>query len=82
MNLFSYWFLVDKNVIVTVTLKIRADLEKNVENVLPYFDEYDIPGLKCELLGYHLENLKRALRKLGKTHLDEKICCIVKSTKI
>ena len=72
MNLFSFWFLGDKN--VTVTPEIRADLEKFVENVLDYFNEYDIPGLQCELLWHHLENLQSSLCKLGKTPLNEKIC--------
>ena len=72
-NEFSYWFLV-KDESVTITSEIQADLKKFVKYALQHFDEYDIPRLKCELLGYHLENLYDAFHELGKTLLDGKIC--------
>ena len=39
-----------------------------------YFDEYNIPRLKCKLLGHQLENLYNVLYELGETHLDGTIC--------
>ena len=56
---------------VTNTSEIQADF---VKYALQYFDEYDIPRLKCKLLGYHLENLYNVLHELGNTPLDGNIC--------
>ena len=72
-NEFTYWFLV-KDESVTKTSEIQADLKEFVEYALQYFDEYNIPRLKRELLGHHLENLFNVLYELGETPLDGKIC--------
>ena len=69
MNKFWYKFAV-KNERVTNTSKIQTDLKEFVENALKHFDEYNIPKLKCEVLGHHLENLYNALHDLGETPLD------------
>ena len=72
-NEFSYMFLV-KGESVTNTPKIRIELEKFVKCVLEYFDKYNVPKLKCELLGHNFENLYSVLHELCKTPLDGKIC--------
>ena len=56
INEFSYWFSV-KDESLTITSEIQADLKEFVENALCVLSEYNIPKLKCELLGYHLKNL-------------------------
>ena len=71
-NKFTCWFSV-KDRSVTNTSEIRADLKEFVKKVLEYFDEYNIPKLECELLGYHLDNLQDALRRLDKIPLDAEI---------
>ena len=72
-NEFSYWFLV-KDESVTNTPEIQADLKEFVKYALAYFNVYNIPKLKCELLGHHLENLYSVLYQLGETPLDGEIC--------
>ena len=73
MNEFSYEFLVEDESI-TVTPEIQTDLKEFVNNALQYFDNYNIPELKCELLGHRLNNLWGILYELGETPLDRKIC--------
>ena len=75
MNKFSYKFLVEDES-VTITFEIRTDLKEFIENALKHFGDYNIPKLKCGVLGYHLENLYSVLRELGETPLDGKICII------
>ena len=72
INLYMYWFLV-KYESVTITSEIQDYLKEFVEYALEHLDEYDIPSLKCELLGHYLENLESTLRELSKTPLDGKI---------
>ena len=71
-NKFWYKFLV-KDERVTITSEIRKDLKEFVKKALEYFDEYNIPKLKCELLGHPLENLHSVLHELGETPVDMKI---------
>ena len=81
-NEFTYWFLV-KDGSVTVTSEVQDDLKEFVKYALQYFDNYDIPRLKCELLGYHLENLQSILRELGENPLDWKICvCVIECSNL
>ena len=70
---FWYEFSV-KGGTVVLTLEIEADLKQFVEYALQYFDEYNSPRLKCEVLGHHLVNLQSILRELGETPIEEKIC--------
>ena len=72
-NEFWYKFSV-KGEGVTSTPEIQADLKEFVKNALEHFHKYNIPKLKCELLGYHLENLYDVLYELGETLLDAEIC--------
>ena len=71
-NLFIFEFSV-KDDGVTNTLEIQTDLKKIVKNALEHFREYNIPKLKCELLGHHLENPYWSLYDLGNTPLDAEI---------
>ena len=73
MNEFSYCFSV-KNESVTITSKIQADLKEFLKKGLKHFDKYNIPELKCEVLGYQLKNLYSILHDLGETPLGGKIC--------
>ena len=59
---------------VTNTSEIQVDLKEFVKYAFEYFDEYNIPKLKCELLGHHLENFYNVLHELGETPLNWKIC--------
>ena len=54
MNNFSYYFGNRDDVI---TPEILSDLKEFSENTLKHFDEYNIPKLRAELLGYHIHNL-------------------------
>ena len=73
MNEFTYCSLV-KDESVTNTSEIQVELKEFVKNALEHFDEYNIPKLKCEVLGYHLENLYSVLHELGETPLDGELC--------
>ena len=72
VNEFSYWFSV-KSESITIASEIQDDLNEFVKYALCDLDEYNIPELKCELLGHHLENLQSVLRELGETPLGGKI---------
>ena len=72
-NKFWYKFLV-KDKSVTNTSEIQVALKEFVKNALEYFDEYNIPKLKCKVLGHNLENLQSGLYELGETPLDGKLC--------
>ena len=73
MNEFSYCFSV-KNESVTITPKKQAGLIEFVKKTLKNFDKYNIPKLKCEVLGHHLKNLYSVLHELCKTPPGGKIC--------
>ena len=53
MNNFSCYFGNRDDVI---TPEILSDLKEFSENALKHFDEYNIPKLRAELLGYHIHN--------------------------
>ena len=57
MNYF-YYYLAWNCERIYMTPEIRTDLKEYIDRVLPYFDDYNIPALKCEKLGYHIDNLK------------------------
>ena len=59
---------------VTNTSEIQVALKEFVKNALDHLDEYNIPKLKCKVLGHHLENLRSVLHEIGETPLDGKIC--------
>ena len=63
----------EKNGGFIITSEIQADLKEFVKYALQYFHGYNIPELKCELLGHHLENLRSALHQLGETPLNGEI---------
>ena len=44
-----------------------------MKSVLQYLEEYDIPRLKCELLGHHIENFKTDLREIVEPPVGEKL---------
>ena len=72
-NKFWYKFLV-KDERVTNTSEMQVALKEFINNALEHLHKYNIPKLKCEVLGHHLENLQSVLYELGKTPLDGKIC--------
>ena len=43
---------------IAVTPEILSDLEEFSKKALKHFDEYDIPKLRAELLGHHINNLQ------------------------
>ena len=71
-NKFLYEFLVDES--VTITSEIQVALKEFVKNALKHFNKSNIPKLKCEVLGHHLENLHSVLYELGETPLHGRIC--------
>ena len=56
---------------VTITPEIKADLKEFANRVLPYFNKYDIPRLKCESLGYHLKNLSSFIFRLTRVRTNQ-----------
>ena len=49
---------------IYMTSEIRTDFKEYIDRVLPYFNDYNIPALKCEILGYHIDNLKSTILEL------------------
>ena len=75
-NEFTYYVEIREGFYVSsgrITSEVKADLKKFAKNVLPCFDKYDIPRLKCELLGHHLENLKSFIIELTKIRVNKVI---------
>ena len=52
------------------TPEVRSDLRVFAESALELFHKYDIPWLKCELLGHHLDNLNDFLEVILELSLD------------
>ena len=58
MNHFCYYSYSDCKR-VGMTSEIRTNLREYIDHVLPYFDDYNIPAVKCETLGYHIDSRTR-----------------------